>query len=121
MNMKNMPIIGRLSLGFAAMLAMACLMGGLTLYNIQTLAELSNNMYRHPRVIDVMTQAEGVVADLFARFMAHPEDLPGEWAQGLDGTDTFARARRIADFIAGMTDRFALTEHARLFDSSPAL
>jgi dGTPase len=47
--------------------------------------------------------------------------MPGEWAQGLDGADAFARARRIADFIAGMTDRFALTEHARLFESSPAL
>jgi dGTPase len=79
---------------------------------------LWTHMYRHPRVIDVMTQAEGVVQDLFGRFLEHPEDMPGEWAQGLDGADAFARARRIADFIAGMTDRFALTEHARLFESS---
>jgi dGTPase len=82
---------------------------------------LWTHMYRHPHVIDVMTPCEGVVQDLFGRFLEHPEDMPVEWAQGLDGTDTFARARRIADFIAGMTDRFALNEHARLFESSPVL
>jgi len=41
--------------------------------------------------------------------------MPAEWAQGLDGTDGLDRARRVADFIAGMTDGFALNEHARLF------
>ena len=42
-------------------------------------------------------------------------------ARGLAGADEAARARRIADFIAGMTDRYALAEHARLFDSTPEL
>ena len=42
-------------------------------------------------------------------------------SEGLDGLDDAARARRIADFIAGMTDRYALAEHARLFDSTPEL
>jgi dGTPase len=79
------------------------------------------NMYRHPRVIDVMTNAEEVVRNLFARFLVRPLDLPAEWSQGLEEADAPARARRIADFIAGMTDRFALTEHARLFDSTPEL
>jgi len=41
--------------------------------------------------------------------------MPAEWAQGLAGADAAARARQVADFIAGMTDRFAITEHARLF------
>ncbi len=41
--------------------------------------------------------------------------MPAEWAQGLEGADALARARRVADFIAGMTDGFALAEHARLF------
>jgi dGTPase len=40
---------------------------------------------------------------------------------GLEGLDAAARVRRIADFIAGMTDRYALAEHARLFDSTPEL
>jgi len=55
------------------------------------------------------------VRELFARFFVSPQDMPGEWAQGLDPADVAARARRVADFIAGMTDGFALSEHARLF------
>jgi dGTPase len=54
-------------------------------------------------------------------FDAHPDDLPPEWRQGLDELGTASRARRIADFIAGMTDRYALAEHRRLFDSTPEL
>jgi len=81
-------------------------------------------MYRHARVQRVMNEAAGVILDLFARYSAHPEDLPAEWREGLEGTGDAARARRarrIADFIAGMTDRYALAEHARLFDSTPEL
>ena len=72
-------------------------------------------MYRHPRVIDVMANAEEVVRALFARFFVQPQDMPGDWAQGLAGPDALMRARRVSDFIAGMTDSFALQEHARLF------
>jgi dGTPase len=84
-------------------------------------AFLWTNMYRHPRVTDVMTQAEQVVQDLFRSYLAQPDEIPSEWAQNFDDADALARARRIADFIAGMTDRFALTEHARLFDSTGEL
>jgi dGTPase len=62
-----------------------------------------------------------VVRDLFARYSAKPDDLPAEWKEGLDGLDGVSRARRVADFIAGMTDRYALAEHQRLFDSTPEL
>jgi dGTPase len=82
---------------------------------------LKVRMYRHARVMHVMDQAAGVVRDLFARYSAHPGDLPAEWSGGLDRLEEAARARRIADFIAGMTDRFALAEHTRLFDSTPEL
>ena len=68
-----------------------------------------------------MDQAAGVVRDLFARYSAHPGDLPEEWQAGLKGLKDPARARSIADFIAGMTDRYALAEHARLFDTTPEL
>ena len=78
-------------------------------------------MYRHARIARIMNEAEGVVCDLFARYAQHPEDLPAEWAQASDADDEPARMRRIADFIAGMTDRYALVEHARLFDSTPEL
>jgi dGTPase len=78
-------------------------------------------MYRHERVMRVMGEAEGVVRDLFAHYERKPTDLPIEWADGIDPRDEGGRIRRIADFIAGMTDRYALVEHARYFDSTPEL
>ncbi|RTL74393.1 MAG: deoxyguanosinetriphosphate triphosphohydrolase, partial [Bradyrhizobiaceae bacterium] len=80
-------------------------------------AFLWEHMYRHERVVRVMTEAEGVVADLFERYSRHPDDLPADWAHGdVDGDEE--AARRIGNFIAGMTDRYAITEHQRLFDST---
>jgi len=68
-----------------------------------------------------MDDAQRVIFDLFERYAAEPKLIPADWAQ-LDGSDDPAeRARRIADFVAGMTDRYALVEHARLFDSTPEL
>jgi dGTPase len=78
-------------------------------------------MYRHARVMAVMEQAEGVVRDLFAHFVSHPADLPAEWRESIDLADEGARARRVGDYIAGMTDRYALVEHARYFASTPTL
>ena len=82
---------------------------------------LRPRMYRHARVMRIMSEAEDVVCDLFAHYVQKPRDLPAEWAQGIDAGDGGGRMRRIADFIAGMTDRYALVEHARLFDSTPEL
>ena len=85
-------------------------------------AFLKQRMYRHPRVMRVMGDAEQILFDLFARYQNHPGDLPPEWLPGGDHSETETeRARRIGNFIAGMTDRFALTEHQRLFDSTPDL
>jgi dGTPase len=78
-------------------------------------------MYRHERIMRIMGDAERVVCALFARYLERRGDMPAEWAQTADETDEAARLRHIADFIAGMTDRYALTEHARLFDSTPEL
>ncbi len=78
-------------------------------------------MYRHARVMRVMEEAEGVVRDLFAHYVATPADMPAEWAEAIAAADAGARARHVADYIAGMTDRYALIEHARYFDSTPEL
>jgi dGTPase len=77
-------------------------------------------MYRHDRVMRVMADAERVVRDLFRHFMATPADLPPEWGEGIDTTEA-RRARRVADYIAGMTDRYALIEHAKYFEETPEL
>src|SRR5664279_188650 len=85
-------------------------------------AFLKQRMYRHPRVMKVMGEAESIIFDLFARYQKRPGDLPPEWLPLDSGNETATdRARRIGNFIAGMTDRFALTEHQRLFDSTPDL
>jgi dGTPase len=75
-------------------------------------------MYHHARIERIMKDAERVVRDLFEHFRAKPEDMPAEWNAG---SDDHARARGIADFIAGMTDRYALIEHARFFPNTPDL
>ena len=77
-------------------------------------------LYRHPRIMQIMGEAEGVIADLFERYLAHPADLPAEWRAGLDPAGGTALALRIADFIAGMTDRYAMVEHERLFGRATA-
>jgi dGTPase len=82
---------------------------------------LEAHMYRVSRVMRVMDQAADVVSRLFARYRAKPADLPPEWQDGFAALDEAAQVRRIADFIAGMTDRYALAEHGRLFDSIPEL
>jgi len=82
-------------------------------------AFLWRRMYRHERVMRVMRDAERIVADLFGRYQDDPATLPADWLEGCEGEG--GRARRISHFIAGMTDRFALTEHHRLFDSTPDL
>src|SRR6266481_6139915 len=86
-------------------------------------AFLKQRMYRHTRVMRVMGMAEQILFDLFARYQKVPGDLPAEWlpADGSNSESEIDRARRIGNFIAGMTDRFALTEHQRLFDSTPDL
>jgi dGTPase len=83
---------------------------------------LSPRMYRHVRVMRIMDEAEKVLQDLFAHYLAQPEALPSEWSlDNVAAADTTIRARRVADFIAGMTDRYALVEHARLFKNTPEL
>jgi len=82
---------------------------------------LTARMYRHAHVDRVMSAAAGVLSDLFDRYFADPEALPAEWAREAGRGGETSHARAVADFIAGMTDRYALTEHRRLFDATPEL
>ena len=78
-------------------------------------------MYRAERVMRIMQEAGDVVRDLFGHYAANPQDLPPEWREGLARAEEPARLRRITDYIAGMTDRYALIEHARFFPVTPQL
>ena len=71
-------------------------------------------MYRHYRLVRMQTKAERFIAELFAAYMKEPDMLPRETRLQLD--ENASRARVIADYIAGMTDRYALDEWQKLFD-----
>ena len=77
---------------------------------------LFKHMYRHYKVNRMTSKAKRVVGDLFTYFHKEPNCLPPVWYSQTDGAGTLSTAHVIADFIAGMTDRFSLEEHARLFD-----
>jgi dGTPase len=80
---------------------------------------LSQQMYRHPRVMDIMSRAQRVIADLFNAYMNDEKLLPKEWRELAGVGEKRHTARQVCDFIAGMTDRYALDQHKRLFDLDP--
>lgn len=82
---------------------------------------LFDRVYRHEKVMGVMRNAERVVADLFARYMSDPAAMAPSWHAASQALDEHRRARLISDFVAGMTDRYAIEEHRRLFDATPNL
>ncbi|MCE2964486.1 MAG: deoxyguanosinetriphosphate triphosphohydrolase [Alphaproteobacteria bacterium] len=82
----------------------------------QLKAFLMQRMYRHYRVNIMSSKAARVVTDLFTLLLAEPQCLPTEWQQKLRDGDAQYNARQIANYIAGMTDRYAQKEHQRLFD-----
>ena len=84
--------------------------------NLQLKHFLRERMYHHYRVNRMTSKARRVLKELFVFFFNEPECLPTDWQVRQQGLDDRARARMVCDFIAGMTDRFALNEHRRIFD-----
>ena len=84
-------------------------------------AFLYKHLYRHSEVMRVRTDAEQIVRDLFDGYFADPRAMPDGWREGLDRAEDRIKARSVADFLAGMTDTYALKEHRRLFDHTPDL
>jgi dGTPase len=86
---------------------------------------LFERMYRHYRVNRARSQARRILAEMFGLFMAEPETLPPEWAgrvqDAIRSGDDPRRARAVCDYIAGMTDRYAIEEHKKLFSLDPTL
>jgi len=76
---------------------------------------LMERMYRHWRVNRTRSQARRILAEMFQLFMAEPDVLPTEWFARSQKRDEAGRARVVCDYIAGMTDRFAIEEHRKLF------
>ena len=78
-------------------------------------AFLYERMYRHWRVNRTRSQARRILAEMFGLFLKEPEVLPTVWFAKSQNRDEAGRARVVCDYIAGMTDRFAIEEHRKLF------
>jgi len=76
-----------------------------------------DNLYRHYKVIRMFEKAKRVMRELFHAYMSEPQQLPPHILERRDRVGD-SQPRIIADYIAGMTDRFALEEHRKLFDPS---
>jgi dGTPase len=81
---------------------------------------LSRQVYRHERVLAAMTRAQRIVRDLFEAYLGDPDLLPKDWREDSFVADRSRFARQVCDFVAGMTDRYALDQHRRLFDLDPS-
>ncbi|MFI0843175.1 deoxyguanosinetriphosphate triphosphohydrolase [Mesorhizobium sp. IMUNJ 23232] len=84
-------------------------------------AFLFKHMYRHPEVVRVRVEADRIVRKLFDTYYADPRAMPDGWREGLDRAEPRVKARHVADFLAGMTDTYAIKEYERLFDQAPDL
>jgi dGTPase len=73
---------------------------------------LNKHLYKHEKVLSMTGKAQKMIEVLFERYMAEPDEMPAEFSAR--ATDELGKARVVADYIAGMTDRFAIAEHERL-------
>ena len=80
---------------------------------------LSEHMYRHDKVMAIMAKARRVVRDMFEAYLSDFSLMPQSWREEGYLTDEVRQARQVCDFIAGMTDRYALEQHQRLFGLDP--
>jgi dGTPase len=78
-------------------------------------------MYRHPHVMGSMSRAQAVIAELFDAFNGDPAKLPPDWAKACGASGEASTVSVVRDYIAGMTDNFALQEYARVFHKEIAL
>ncbi len=80
---------------------------------------LSRHLYSHEKKLEMTRRAQAIVRELFAHYFADPDTMPAEFADRASLGDAPRRARVVADYVAGMTDRFAISEHERLIAKAP--
>ncbi|QTG12825.1 deoxyguanosinetriphosphate triphosphohydrolase [Agrobacterium tumefaciens] len=79
-------------------------------------------IYRHPEIMRIRAGATQIVTDLFHRYMEVPAEMQSHyWVDSISGMSKAAKARHVGDYLAGMTDSYALRAHQRLFDHTPDL
>ncbi|TWF56429.1 deoxyguanosinetriphosphate triphosphohydrolase [Neorhizobium alkalisoli] len=83
---------------------------------------LFSRIYRHPEIMRIRAGASQIVADLFGAYMSDPSLMRSHyWVHHIAGLEDAARARHVADYLAGMTDTYAIRVHGELFDQTPDL
>ncbi len=82
---------------------------------------LFENMYKHSKVLIMTNKARRVVTELFEFYLENPECLSDIWKKDLDIKDKHLIAVRVADFIAGMTDRYAFKRHEEIYNTSKTI
>jgi dGTPase len=88
----------------------------------QIKAMLFKRIYRHPDIMRIRAGAAKIVKDLFQAYMSNPQEMQSHyWVDHIAGLSEAAKARHVGDFLAGMTDTFAISAHRRLFDQTPDL
>jgi len=75
---------------------------------------LTHYLYQHEKKLEMTAKVQGILKELFARYMGDVESMPMEFSSAAANKDEGVRARVVADYIAGMTDRFAIAEHERI-------
>jgi dGTPase len=85
-------------------------------------AMLFKRIYRHPDIMRIRAGASQIVTDLFAAYMNNPSEMQSHyWVDHISGLSEAAKARHVGDYLAGMTDTYAIAAHKRLFDQTPDL
>ena len=95
---------------------------GMSQHETEIKAFLWSHMYRHDKLVMIRERAASIVRDLFLKFRETPQLMPSEWAAKASPLDHSGRRERlVCDYIAGMTDRYAIAEHQRHFKATPEL
>ncbi|WHO71733.1 deoxyguanosinetriphosphate triphosphohydrolase [Rhizobium sp. BT03] len=88
----------------------------------QIKAMLFKRIYRNPDIMRIRAGAAKIVTDLFAAYMANPKEMQSHyWVDHIAGLADAPKARHVGDYLAGMTDTYAISAHRRLFDHTPDL
>ncbi|MDM9622202.1 deoxyguanosinetriphosphate triphosphohydrolase [Rhizobium sp. AC44/96] len=88
----------------------------------QIKAMLFKRIYRHPEIMRIRAGAAQIVTDLFGAYMANPKEMQSHyWVDHIAGLAEAPKARHVGDYLAGMTDTYAISAHRRLFDHTPDL
>jgi dGTPase len=91
---------------------------GVEKMKLQLKAFLMEKVYRNYKVNRMMIKSKTMIKDMYSYFTTNPECLPTNWYKKMDASNKQDVSTTVIDYIAGMTDRFAIDEHKKIFDQT---